>query len=356
MAAVDGANRFAFLNEDDAATGDVTAPKPKPAVAAPRAAPVQQRAQAPAARSAPQGQRAPREQGQRPPRQFRAPREQGDFEQRPEGERQGGDRPRGERRNGAGRPHHEGGRPPKREFDRHSGSDKTGVKSEEKKGLKYNWGREDTRAPRRDFNRSRSENAENAEAAPAAAAAEGETPAAAEGAEAAPAAEAEAAKEPVEEGPKELTLEEYRKQQAASATKFALPKARVAGENVDNSQWKNTTTYARKDEDANHPFAHKEAAPAAAASTSEKKAPKKEHVLINLTFPEIQRPDRADRGDRPDRAPRGDRPDRAPRGDRPPRDGAAPRNAPRGNSSSSGSRQKAFDVNDQSAFPSLGGK
>ena len=55
-------------------------------------------------------------------------------------------------------------------------------------------------------------------------------------------------KEPVDEGPQEMTLEEYRAQQAAASVKKEF-KIRKAGEGVDDKQWKKTYVLKKKQEE-----------------------------------------------------------------------------------------------------------
>lgn len=118
-----------------------------------------------------------------------------------------------------------GNRPPKREFDRHSG---TGRGTEMKRGGagKHNWGTANDEVIAA---AEPSEAKDVAEAAPAAAA---------EGAAAAPVAEGEkpAGAAPAEPEDKEMTLEEYEAQQAAKLAKLALPKERKAGEGEKNGE------------------------------------------------------------------------------------------------------------------------
>lgn len=143
--------------------------------------------------------------------------------------------PRGDRgargtRGGRGRGDHRG----KRDFDRQSGSDKSGVKPVEKRDGSgpHNWGSvQDEIEGQLETAVATEEAVEGeAEAAPAEAK---------EGEEAAPAAEEE---------PQELTLEEYRALRGErKKPEFNI---RRAGEGEDNSQWKKTFVLdKKKDED-----------------------------------------------------------------------------------------------------------
>lgn len=127
----------------------------------------------------------------------------------------------------------------KREFDRRSGSDKTGVKPVDKRegGGPHNWGT--IKDDLDELNKTGSDGDITEEKPPAV-----EAPAA--GAGDAPQQEAERAA-PTEEEPRELTLDEYKALRNASRTapQYNL---RKAGEGEDLSQWKNMVQLERKKE------------------------------------------------------------------------------------------------------------
>ena len=172
----------------------------------------------------------------RPPR-----REFGDrknFERRNDnaegGERRGPRPPREPREGQRGpRPYDNRG---KREFDRRSGSDKTGVKPVDKRdgAGSHNWGT--VKDDLDEFNKTGSEN-DTADEKPA------------EGAAAAGAGDGqpEAPAAPAEEEPRELTLDEYKALRNAQRTQPQY-NLRKAGEGEDLSQWKNLVPLERKKE------------------------------------------------------------------------------------------------------------
>ena len=162
--------------------------------------------------------------------------------------RTGNDRGLDNRRDGGERREGGGGGPPrrpyggKREFDRQSGSDKTGVKAVDKRegGGAHNWGThkqdiEDLNKSNSDWEADKDANKEdgngNANVSAGSAASKDGAAATAVGkedaSEATPAAEEEA---------KEITLEEWKAQRAVRAKpQFNI---RKAGEGEDTSQWK----------------------------------------------------------------------------------------------------------------------
>jgi plasminogen activator inhibitor 1 RNA-binding protein len=168
--------------------------------------------------------------------EFRERRERSDSDRRG----------RNGRNNGSRRGRFSGDSRGKRDLDRHSGSDKSGVKSVEKRegGGAHNWGKFN------DFNqleepfageaqditdRSADENALDASDANQetdANAHESDTP----------------KEEVIEEGPKEKTLDEYKKEleEKRVQPKFNL---RKPGEGEDNTQWKKTFVLKKKVED-----------------------------------------------------------------------------------------------------------
>ena len=116
----------------------------------------------------------------------------------------------------------------RREYDRHSGSNTTGVKAEDKRGGSgsYNWG-----TTQDDVEAQTAEPTETLERSGDEQGLAGATDAPTSGDEA-PAAD-------VEETVKELTLEEYRKIEEEKRFKSNL-KLRKAGEGEDSKQWKKT--------------------------------------------------------------------------------------------------------------------
>ena len=151
------------------------------------------------------------------PDEFRPKRSEG-------GNFRGGNRDRGGFRGGRGGT---GGGNRRREFDRHSGSNTTGVKAEDKRGGSgsYNWGttQDDVEAQTAEPTETLERSGDEQGLAAADTATSGDE---------APAAD-------VEEPVKELTLEEYRKIEDEKRFKSNL-KLRKAGEGEDTKQWKKT--------------------------------------------------------------------------------------------------------------------
>ncbi|XP_059057183.1 SERPINE1 mRNA-binding protein 1-like [Achroia grisella] len=178
----------------------------------------------------------------RPPRREFSDRrpnfERRNFTDNPEGAERRGPRPPREPRERDGQ---RGPRPGydnrgKREFDRRSGSDKTGVKPVDKRegGGPHNWGT--FKDEIEDLNKTGSEGevVEEPKVVDAAAAGDGQQP------------EAERPA-PTEEEPRELTLDEYKALRNAQRTapQYNL---RKAGEGEDLSQWKNLVMLEKKKE------------------------------------------------------------------------------------------------------------
>lgn len=254
-----------------------------------------------------------------------------------------------------------GGMGGRREFDRKSGDDKTGVKAVDKRegGGAYNWGsvNDELKAEQDTANTS----TDNPEAAAGAPAAEGE------GGEAAGHKD-ETPQEPREEEPITLTLEEYKAQQEKRTEhKFNLRKAGEGEGNID-PKWKKAYAYKKEketveeEEDDDDYYVSKNS--------------RKKVVDIQFTFNDGG-PARGGMGGRGGRGgPRGGRGgERGGRRDGPPRDG--PRDGPReggrgeggprrgdgprrGGAGPSGPRgggragKEAPDVFDATSFPSLG--
>ncbi|KAK6620079.1 hypothetical protein RUM44_006479 [Polyplax serrata] len=242
----------------------------------------------------------------KPPR--RETRERRDFQERPEFPREGGENGevRQERRTngppmgrtkGVGR----GGGPGrnfdsrgKREFDRKSGSDKTGVKAVEKRegGGAHNWGnhKDDLEAVNLNSTNASEENADWSEGKPAyndIGANDGKdgekNPTDGEGGP------------PAEDEPKELTLDEYR----ALRGKRELPQynLRKAGEGEDLTQWKNMYEIKKKKDSENH----EEEEEFDAGECQQKGGRQRLLLDIDITFSDSRRGNRGGRGGRPSR-------------------------------------------------------
>ncbi|KXN73344.1 hypothetical protein CONCODRAFT_77395 [Conidiobolus coronatus NRRL 28638] len=117
----------------------------------------------------------------------------------------------------------------------------------------------------------------------------------------------------------EKTLDQYYAELASKSLNISAKEVRKAGEGVDDSKWKNSTALEKDDDD----FFVGKGIPSKARKA--KAAAQKVHVDIEQRFTEAQRPGR--RGER--------------------RDDRRPRNNQR--------RAPTVNVNDQSAFPTLGG-
>ncbi|XP_041977810.1 plasminogen activator inhibitor 1 RNA-binding protein-like [Aricia agestis] len=179
--------------------------------------------------------------GARPPRREFGDRkpnyERRNFNDNPEGGERRGPRPPREPREGQRGPRQGYDGRGKREFDRRSGSDKTGVKPVDKRegGGPHNWGTVKDELDEINKTGSEGEVAEDkATDAAAAGAGDGQQ---ADGERAAPA----------EEEPRELTLDEYKALRNAQrmAPQYNL---RKAGEGEDLSQWKNLVKLEKKKE------------------------------------------------------------------------------------------------------------
>lgn len=180
----------------------------------------------------------------RPPRREFSDRRPNNYERRnfndnPDGGERRGPRPPREPRDRDGP---RGPRPAydnrgKREFDRRSGSDKTGVKPVDKRdgGGSHNWGTFKDELD--ELNKTGSEGEVGEEKAADAGAGTGA------GGDAQPAEPAA----PVEEEPRELTLDEYKALRNAQRTQPQY-NLRKAGEGEDLSQWKNLVMLERKKE------------------------------------------------------------------------------------------------------------
>jgi len=268
----------------------------------------------------------------------------------------GGDRG-GERGFGGGDRGDRRGPRPRRDFDRKSGDDRTGVKSVDKRegGGSHNWGTFEDEIKAEEDKANTSTDEVVAEAAPA-----GET---------GDAAPTEEEPKPESDEPKVMTLDEYKKQLAAerSGPKFNLRKA-GEGSEID-PKWKKTYAYKKEkethedDEDEEHEL------------YPQRVNRQKRLMDIEINFADASRGGpaggrggrggprggRGDRrgggGDRGDRGDRGERGDRGDRGERPRADGgeAEKRNEKRGKPGRGrGGHAEAPNVNDEQSFPSLG--
>ncbi|GAA5813038.1 hypothetical protein MFLAVUS_006504 [Mucor flavus] len=196
-----------------------------------------------------------------------------------------------------GRAPKEGGRAPRRQFDRHSG---TGIVDTEKK-VNKGWGK-----------------AENAEA---------------EAAKDVQSTEAVATEEaaPVEEEEQVKTLEEYLAEKANKALKVSLPEARKANDS-DEAAFKGTVTFTK--EDFEEFYISKETK--SVKKTSEKVRNQKVFVEIEQRFQEKARPEFRKTNDR--------------RGGR----GGNNNTKSNGRRSAKTSNGPAVNLQDASAFPTLG--
>ncbi|XP_041356944.1 plasminogen activator inhibitor 1 RNA-binding protein-like isoform X1 [Gigantopelta aegis] len=131
-----------------------------------------------------------------------------------------------------------GGERPRRDFDRHSGSDKTGIKAVEKKegGGARNWGtfKDDMVEPVQDGEEEHRENWTSEEVP--------------ENAELNESGEAEHVGDG-EEPAKQMTLDEWKALQKQNRTKVDY-NIRKAGEGEDNNKWKKGVAYTKKKEES----------------------------------------------------------------------------------------------------------
>ncbi|XP_061181771.1 SERPINE1 mRNA-binding protein 1-like isoform X2 [Saccostrea echinata] len=187
----------------------------------------------------------------RPPRR-REENSQNEFRERTEGSGGNFNRPEsgrfGNRGRGRGRGEGRGARGgrgrggfdrgPKRDFERHSGSDKTGVKPTEKRdgSGSHNWGSfkddlqeeiKEAETEQKEWNPS--EDAENQD----------------------PNESTESTEQPVEEGPKQMTLDEWKAQQEKNRLKNQFNIRKPGEGDTSTSQWKKGTAYRKKLEEEN---------------------------------------------------------------------------------------------------------
>jgi len=190
--------------------------------------------------------RPPRDENVAPHSDFRSdkPERFGGDGERGRGRGRGGNfRGRGRGRGGGGREGFD--RFGKREFDRHSGSDKTGVKPVDKRGGKgpHNWGDDKDEMERGQLNDSVEETQEWAPTNPDA---ENQDP---NESNENNDADAETT-EKVEDEPKQMTLEEYKASVAKARVRPEF-NTRRANEGSDQKQWKNLTVIeSRKKKDS----------------------------------------------------------------------------------------------------------
>lgn len=300
--------------------------------------------------------------GDRPPR-----REQGERGERPppsgEFRERSGDRPEsGRGRGGFGRGRGRGGRGRggfdrfgKRDFDRHSGSDKTssGVKPTDKRegGGAHNWGTVKDDLDREQLNESNvSEENQDWTAQPEEV--ENQDPNATENAE----EEALPEEEPV----REMTLDEYKAQQEKARAKAAF-NIRRPNEGTDESQWKKTYMYKKKPVRGEDEEDDEEE-----ESDDDLEIRRKNVVPIKITFNDTPR--FGGRGGRRGRGGRGggvgDRGERGERerggggggrgrGERPERGGGGGGRGGGGFKSGFTSKEAALHIEDENDFPSL---
>ncbi|XP_012278169.1 plasminogen activator inhibitor 1 RNA-binding protein isoform X2 [Orussus abietinus] len=304
------------------------------------------------------GERPPRGQGgelRRGPsgegRDTREFRGSGDTLRGEFGERRGRGGPRGAGGRGRGGPRGRGGfdNRGKREFDRQSGSDKTGIKPVDKKdgAGSHNWGThndEIEESLNQDNQDWANEKPEGGEAPPA--------PAEGKEGETAP-AETTAEEKPAEEESRVLTLDEWR----ALQNNRAKPQynLRKAGEGEDLSRWKKMYALEKKKEGAEEEDEEEEDYDVA-AEYPQRVGRQKRVLDIEFQFSDSRRGS-GGRGSRGGRGGRGERANSRGFGNRgPPREGdprATPsavqteQRSPRG-------RQNAPKVDDEHDFPSLG--
>ncbi|XP_078657462.1 uncharacterized protein LOC144903328 isoform X2 [Branchiostoma floridae x Branchiostoma belcheri] len=226
----------------------------------------------------------------------------------------------------------------KREFERHSGSEKSGVKSSEKRdgGGAYNWGSQTDAAD--DLNVTAGSAEENPEwTAPTEEGENAENKEGAEGQEA-----------PGEQEPKEMTLDEWKALQAKDTKPKSGFKLRKAGEGEDLTQWKKTYVLKKgqEEEDADKIFRiqyGQDQRPVAGRERGQKSG-----VPVELNFHFADSPQRGRGGRRGGRGAGGNRDDRN-RDDRP-RGGRG-----RGGFRSNGADPGAYiDVDNEADFPQLG--
>ncbi|KAG2183671.1 hypothetical protein INT43_006679 [Umbelopsis isabellina] len=212
--------------------------------------------------------------------------------------------PRGRRPEGGAR--REGGKPPRRQFDRHSA---TGLVDSEKK-VEQGWG-----------------HAESAEAEAATDSVKSSDPAA-------PEAEAAVEEEPEEET---KTLEEYLASKKAAGP-AALPEARKPNEGADDAKWKDAVALEKPEEEDF--FGGK----GQALKQKNKTKKEKVHVEIEQRFVEENKRGGFRGGERGERGGRG--------GNRGAQRGG--QRGGRGGQRRGGRQSAAVNLNDASAFPTLG--
>lgn len=301
------------------------------------------------------GERTPRNQGDlrrgppgegRETREFRNSNEnqRGDYgERRGRGGMRGMGRGRGGSRGGRGGFDSRG----KREFDRQSGSDKTGIKPIDKKdgAGSHNWGTHNDEIEESLNQENQDWTNEKSDAEPTQAPAEtkeGETP-----------ADTATEEKPQEEESRELTLDEWkRKQMTRAKPQYNL---RKAGEGEDLSRWKKMYALERKKEGSDEEEEGEEEFDAAAEFPQ--RAGRQKRVLgIEIQFSDSRRGS-GGRG-RGGRGGRGERANGRGFGNRgAPRDGETrgpPLQTPQNEQRSPRGRQNAPKVDDENDFPSLG--
>ncbi|XP_051157147.1 plasminogen activator inhibitor 1 RNA-binding protein-like isoform X2 [Leptopilina boulardi] len=296
-------------------------------------------------------QREPREP--REPRDFRGP---GDNSRPDFGERRGGrggsrgggmNRGRGGSRGGRGGFDNRG----KREFDRQSGSDKTGVKPVDKKdgAGSHNWGTHNDEIEESLNQESQDWDAEKPEI-------DLSTPATTEAAKEGEVANTSTEEKPIEEESREITLDEWKAKQGTRAKpQYNL---RKAGEGEDLSRWKKMYALEKKKEGEEEDEDDEEYD---ATEYPQRVGRQKRVFDIDIQFSDNRRGGSGRGG----RGGRGGRSDRANGGRGFGNRGGAPRDteprapvvsveAPQAEQRSPRGRQNAPKVDDENDFPSLG--
>lgn len=247
-------------------------------------------------------------------------------------ERGEGGRGRGERRGRGGR----GGRGRggfdrfgKRDFDRHSGSDKTGIKATEKRegAGAHNWGTMKDEMEDQLNTTTTNPTEGNPEWSGPAEDVENQQPEASEPAE-------EAAPTQEEQEPSEMTLDEWKALQSKEKQASAF-NVRKPGEGCDNKQWKQTYVLKKKEENEEEEDSEDD-------DEEEDVDMRRKYVPIEVVFGDYRRGGGRSRGGR------------GGRGGMDRRGGRGGRGGPSAGRGGGGRREQAPNVEDEHDFPSLG--
>ncbi|KAK3586341.1 hypothetical protein CHS0354_038321 [Potamilus streckersoni] len=213
-----------------------------------------------------------------------------------------GGRGRGGPRSRGGRGRGRGGFGGKREFERHSGSDKTGVKAVDKKegSGAHNWGtvKDDLEMPKMDYWRNPKEQLKDVEESPDwnAHAEDTENQDPNESAESAPVEE--------DAAPKQMTLDEWKKMQEKNRMKSRF-NIRRPGEGEDNPQWKKGHEYRKSElEEDDEEENEEDEAEEEVDEEEEEEEDRNKQIINNIKFTFSDSPRRGRGGRRP-RGPRG---------------------------------------------------